>query len=69
MNIDPKKVMDAIDALKAAADELILAKSVRPEDKNAAVALQCISSAAALQASVQIAGLTHRTFHTVGELQ
>ncbi|MFM0638048.1 hypothetical protein PQQ63_15205 [Paraburkholderia metrosideri] len=69
MNIDPNKVIEAIAALKAAADELILSRSIRADDQNLAIALQCIACAAALQASCQIAGLTHRTFHTVGDLQ
>jgi hypothetical protein len=31
--------------------------------------VKCLQAAAALQASVQIAGVSHRTFHTVGDLQ
>jgi hypothetical protein len=51
--------MDAIAALKAAADAL--------HDSPAhQIAAQCLESAAALQASVQIAGQMHRTFHATG---
>lgn len=64
MNIDPNKVIDAIAALKAAADAMILG-TMEPEK----IATECLEAAAALQASVQIAGVTHRTFHTTGRLQ
>jgi uncharacterized protein YukE len=54
MQVSPDKIIDAIAALKAAADAL--------HD----IAARCIESASALQASVQIAGQTHRTFHATG---
>lgn len=93
MNIDPSKVIDAIDALKAAADALLAvhpcdsecqyAKDVgmqgyscsngcmydspdAPKSDEAKLAARCIESASALQASVQIAGQAHRTFHATG---
>jgi hypothetical protein len=59
MQVNPEKVIDAIDALKAAADALHASAS---HD----IAARCIESASALQASVQIAGQTHRTFHATG---
>lgn len=59
MNIDPSKVIDAIDVLKAAADALHASASHE-------IAARCIESASALQASVQIAGQMHRTFHATG---
>lgn len=67
MEIRPEKVIDAIACLKVTADHLL----TLPQDDLAAamLAAKCIESAAALQASVQIAGLTHRTFHATGSLQ
>lgn len=59
MNISSDKIIDAIAALKAAADAL--------HDSQAhEVAARCIESASALQASVQTAGQMHRTFHVTG---
>jgi hypothetical protein len=59
MQVSSDKLIDAIAALKAAADAL--------HDSPAhEIAARCLESAAALQASVQIAGQTHRTFHVTG---
>lgn len=106
MNIDPNKVIDAIAALKQAADVLLglcdtchgdgricvgtsglesdgdspLLETCpecsgeplqlnEPTVADQLLAAKCIESAAALQASVQIAGLTHRTFHATGSVQ
>lgn len=69
MNIDPNKVIDAIAALKDAAEALLIPPHELDIGKLGKIAGECIKSAAALQASCQIAGLTHRTFHTVGDLQ
>lgn len=58
MEINPQKVIDAITALKAAADAMLADKA------HVLTAAQCIEAAAALQASVQIAGVRH--IHTTG---
>jgi hypothetical protein len=93
MQVSSDKVIDAIAALKAAADALLAkhpcdtecqyARDVgmqghscsngcmydspdAPKTDDAKLAARCLESAAALQASVQIAGQTHRTFHVTG---
>jgi len=58
MEINPQKVIDAINALKAAADAMLA------DQAHVLTAAQCIEAASALQASVQIAGV--RTFHVTG---
>jgi hypothetical protein len=66
MNIAPNKVIDAIAALEAASTALL---SVKHTDENLGrVAGECIKAAADLQASVQIAGLTHTVYHLTGTL-
>lgn len=64
MNIDPKKVIDAIIHLTAAAESLT---SSPDEAVKGFVAAECLRCAAALKASAQIAGL--QTIQTVGSLQ
>jgi hypothetical protein len=61
VEINPNKVIDAINALKAAADAMLADKV------HVLTAAQCIEAAAALQASVQIAGI-HRVYHITGTL-
>ena len=67
MEVRPEKIIDAIACLKATADHLLSL----PQENAATVffAAQCIQKAAALHESTQIAGLTHRAFHTVGDVQ
>lgn len=61
MEINPQKVIDAITALKAAADAMLA------DQTHVLTAAQCIEAAAALQASVQIAG-AHRVYHFTGSV-
>jgi hypothetical protein len=61
LNIDPKKVEDAIAVLNAAAEAMLSDKS------HVLIAAQCVQCAAALRASLQIAGLESlRTIQTTG---
>ena len=62
MNIDPSKVIDAIKALQAASIVLYSQGEEGLSD-------QCREAAQALHESTVIAGVSHRTFHTVGEIQ
>jgi hypothetical protein len=93
MQVSPEKIIDAIDALKAAADALLSVPHGAEYDKcsrgehrahagpciggesrwlegekieTGPLAAECLKAASALQASVQIAGQTHRTFHATG---
>lgn len=67
MEVRPEKILEAIACLKVTADHLL--KLPQDDIVAARLAAECIKCAAGLHASVQIAGLTHRTFHTVGDIQ
>lgn len=69
MNIDPTKVIEAIAALKGASEALMFPVESLNSGVAQQKAVECLAAAAALQASVQISGLTHRTFHSTGSIQ